>query len=141
MKSPLEDYCICIRCGKRYTDGVHKLCDACRENHRQYYRSHKAEQSARCKAMRIRLRAKGRCVRCGKTAITGKSCCAECSAKVKRKNDKVPRKRYAESGLCIHCGKERAEGYKVCASCLASLRYRLAYGRQVKENNRKDKKE
>ena len=135
----LEEYCICTYCGKRRTDGIHKLCDVCIEKRKQYYRTHKAEQRARQDALRMRYRAEGRCEQCGRPAHGARLCLEH-----RLKHNQIcarPRKRYREQGLCVWCGAIRVDGHMVCSECLEKARERCKKATEASVESRRRKRE
>ena len=135
----LEEYCICTLCGKNHTDGVHKLCDACREARRQYKITHREALSTARKKIYERYKAEGRCVLCGKPAYKGVHC-PEHYRKNKLYNDRQPRKGYREAGLCVRCGAEPVPGYKLCEKHLEVMRETQKKGVEVRRDKRNHQK-
>lgn len=64
---------ICVRCGKRKTDGEHINCAVCRAKKAEKQREYRHERGM----MPIELRGQGYCSRCYKPIESGKLC-AEC---------------------------------------------------------------
>ena len=73
--SVLEEYCICTRCGKRPTDGIHKTCDYCREQMRNHHRKNAKIIMENNKKVREEHKAKGLCIYCNRPAKPGRVTC------------------------------------------------------------------
>jgi len=143
MRSPLEDYSICVTCGKRYTDGYHKQCDECLErtgNNRKAFRQKHPDYN------KIRYhshKAAGLCVKCNAPALPGKVTCAKHLVKQrmtnKRSRDRKP-KTYRADNECVWCGAERLEGKKLCPDCygvvMANLQKAKAVGAEKRKQHR-----
>ena len=73
--SILEAYHICTKCGKRYTDGIHKTCDYCREKMRIYHEKHRENIMESVRKFRAEHKEMGLCIYCNSPAEHGKSMC------------------------------------------------------------------
>ena len=135
----LEEYCICTNCGKRHTDGLHKMCDVCLEQRRRYKDTHKEAMQAAKKKIYAKYKAEGRCVHCGKPAYKGVYC-LEHYRKNKNYNATLPRKGYREAGLCVRCGAEPVPGYKLCEKHLEVMRETQKKGVEVRRDKRNHQK-
>ena len=140
MRSPLEEYCICVTCGKRYTDGYHKLCDKCLE---RIGKDRKAFRQKHPDYQKIRYhshKAAGLCVRCNAPALPGKTTCARHLAEqrmnVKRSRSRKP-KTYRTDTECVWCGAERMEGKKLCPDCYEKIKANLQKARAASVEKRK----
>jgi len=115
MKSPLEEYCICTSCGKRYTDGYHKTCDFCRERKRIAGKKTREKNPDYSVKRYWDHKAKGLCTNCSRPAVHGRLCAVH-YAKALKRYDSL-KNHYREQGLCIWCGAERLEGKMFCPVC------------------------
>lgn len=119
----------CVICHKQdaYTLNGRARCAECAEyDCGQHKKSGYAKANERLKSYRDAWRAKGICIRCGKSpAVSGKSYCGVCAEYTNRykKNRRIesginyPR---GDNGFCWQCNKRPDEdGMKVCKECYA----------------------
>ena len=71
---------ICLGCHKLYARPGRIHCPACAQKKLAKVMSN-GDNAAKCKERRERLKAEGRCERCGKTSRPGKTLCAKCAKK------------------------------------------------------------
>jgi len=78
-----KEHGLCPRCHKYCIPGRVYCPDCARKNYESLYRDDPTgeKNAARCKARREMLKARGRCVRCGKKAVEGRVLCMNCARK------------------------------------------------------------
>ena len=76
-----KDAGLCIRCHTQYARPGRCHCEACAKFKREQVMHNRGLNIARCKERRERLKAEGRCERCGKKAVPGRVLCAVCARK------------------------------------------------------------
>lgn len=109
---------ICVACKKnRAFDGM-TMCPECLERNSQRttdWRTRCYEKSATYfKSRYDRLKAEGRCTKCGKPSPNGNTRCHACARRMKLYKMAKRVRKVKLDGICRYCGKPVYDGKKLC---------------------------
>lgn len=118
---------ICVRCHKNSAEPNKSMCIECADKEAEYNRNKRNRKPISIKAKDLdkyyRLKEAGICTYCKhEQAISGKTKCSKCLAKIRRKRDEkrqeLYRSEWVSYGICYLCGKNPVmKGKGVCEKC------------------------